>query len=436
MFAQNKIESLQLSLKSLELYEDKIDGIIGPNTIAAIKKLEALVHEQPSIEKPISGDSAEKPDVINTLTDGQGADIEDALIFTLKNEGGYSEHPDDKGGATNKGITIGTLSTYLGRKDVSKDEVKNLSYETIKMIYKRYYWDALNLDAVQDQSIATALFDIGIVCGTGTAIGFCQEILGLPQTRKMDTATLNKINSTTDEELIPPFAERTISYFDAIVAKKPSQAVFLKGWKNRANRLLSLIDKDDFEAIVPVSVDGIIGEGLQQLAKQAGVPQADIDKMIDWQTQNKPLSNPRYWVVFKIHEHSKNKRMHIFDRVANTVQSIHAVHGTGSDPNNDGLATEFSNIPESHQSSLGLYKTLGTYTMAKHGRALRLDGLEDTNNNALKRGIVFHGVPYAGDEYVKQNGRCGRSFGCPAVEYALVQDLIDKIKGGSLLLIS
>jgi hypothetical protein len=122
--------------------------------------------------------------------------------------------------------------------------------------------------------------------------------------------------------------------------------------------------------------------------------------------------------------------------VKKQVKSIHAVHGTGSDPNNDGIATDFSNTPDSHKSSLGLYKTLGTYIMAKHGRALRLEGLEASNNNALKRGIVFHGVPYAGDEYAKQHGRCGRSFGCPAVEYSVVQDLIDKLKGGSLLLIS
>jgi len=128
--------------------------------------------------------------------------------------------------------------------------------------------------------------------------------------------------------------------------------------------------------------------------------------------------------------------MHIFDRVEKKVQSIHAVHGVNSDPNHDGIATDFSNVPTSLKSSLGLYKTLGTYTMAKHGRALRLEGLEATNNNALKRGIVFHGVSYAGDDYVQKHGRCGRSHGCPAVEYSVVQNLIDKLKGGSLLLIS
>jgi hypothetical protein len=288
-----------------------------------------------------------------------------------------------------------------------------------------------------DQSIATALFDMGVLCGPGSAARLCQEVLSIDQTKKMDSNTLEAINSTTDENFIPLFASKNIERFENIVKKNSSQTVFLKGWKNRANRLLTLINNDDIETVITESVPGIpMGENLFELADHAGVPRADIQKMIDWQTQNNPKSNPRYWVVFKIREHSKNKRMHIFDRVNKKFDSIYAVHGRNSDPDNDGLATDFSNTPESLMSSLGLYKTLGTYIMAKHGRALRLEGIEASNNNALKRGIVFHGVSYAGEEYVQQNGRCGRSYGCPAVDDAIVQPLIDKLKGGSLLLIS
>ncbi len=436
MFPKHKIELLQLALTSLDLYKGKIDGIVGPKTLSGINKFEALASEPPAGEKPPSREPAENPDVVKNDIDGQGADIEEALAFTLKNEGGYTDHPLDKGGPTNKGITIGRLSDYLGRT-ATKDEVKNLDFEIIKLIYRKYYWDVLNLDHILDQSIATALFDMGVLCGTGTAARLCQDVLGISQTKKMDLKSLEAINATTDEDFIPKFSDRNIQRFNEIVTNNPSQSVFLKGWKNRAERLLSLINNDSIDLPMPESAAGKpIGEGLIALADRVKIPHEDIQRMIDWQIMNKPTSNPRYWVVFKIREHSKNKRMHIFDRVANDVQSIYAVHGTGSDPNNDGIATDFSNTPDSKMSSLGLYKTLGTYTMAKHGRALRLEGLESTNDNALKRGIVFHGVPYAGEEYVRKNGRCGRSFGCPAVEDAVVQDLIDKIKGGSLFLIS
>lgn len=435
MFPKRKIELLQLALTSLDFYAGKIDGIVGPLTLGAMKKVEALSTERPDIEKPTPQEPTEKPDAVDDTIDGQGADIDDALTFTLKNEGGYVDHPADKGGPTNKGITIKTLSRYLGRK-ASKDEVRKLDYETIKLIYKKYYWDALNLDHVVDQGVATALFDMGVLCGPGTAARLCQEVLGIAQTRKMDVGTLEAINSTTDQQFIPAFASRNIKRFEEIAAKQPSQRVFLRGWKNRANRLQSLVTHDDLEIIVPESVpETPIGDGLYSLADQVGVPHEDIRKMIDWQTQNHPTSNPRYWAVFKIKEHSKYRRMHIFDRIRKEVQSVHAVHGTGSDPNHDGWATEFSNTPNSHKSSLGLYRTLNVY-FGRNGRSLRLEGLEATNSNARKRAIVFHGVPYAGDEWVRQHGRCGRSFGCPAVEHAVAQNLIDELKGGSLLLIS
>lgn len=437
MFSKSKIESLQLALKSLELYNGDIDGIVGPVTLSATKKFEALMVEKPYMSKPLA--EAPIPDItkIDTIIDQPGSHIDEALTFTLKNEGGYINHPADQGGPTNKGIMLSELSEYLGRKDVTEDELKNIDVKTITAIYKKNYWDILNLDNILDQSIATALFDMSVLCGVGTTLKICQEILGISITKRMDTQTLDALNKLPNDKFIPLFASKHIELFKKIVAKNPSQNVFLKGWTNRANRLNSLIDDDSIDVSIPsLATGGTIGEGLYALADSAGIPPGDIKKMIDWQTQNNAASNPRYWVVFKIKEHSRTQRMHIFDRIGNSVQSVYAVHGTGSDPNNDGLATIFSNTPDSHQSSLGLYKTLSTYTMAKHGRALRLEGLEESNNNAYIRGIVFHGVPYADEEYVNKYGRCGRSYGCPAVAYDIVQSLIDKLKGGSLLLIS
>ncbi|WP_319951013.1 glycosyl hydrolase 108 family protein, partial [Klebsiella pneumoniae] len=88
-------------------------------------------------------------------------------IFTLKNEGGYTNHPADGGRSTNKGITLKEFSQYLGRNDVTEDDLKDISIEMINIIYKKNYWDVLNLGQVLDQSIATAIFDMGVLCGPG-----------------------------------------------------------------------------------------------------------------------------------------------------------------------------------------------------------------------------------------------------------------------------
>lgn len=107
-------------------------------------------------------------------------------------------------------------------------------------------------------------------------------------------------------------------------------------------------------------------------------------------------------------------------------------HGRNS---GDLYATRFSNRPESHQSSLGLYLTEGTYT-GKNGYSLRLNGLEKgVNDNALARAIVIHGAAYADPSVCRGGRRLGRSWGCPALPPALNRPIIDTIKGGSVLYI-
>ena len=105
-------------------------------------------------------------------------------------------------------------------------------------------------------------------------------------------------------------------------------------------------------------------------------------------------------------------------------------HGQGS---GDDLATKFSDEPDSHQSSLGLFLTEETYT-GKHGYSLRLQGLEDgVNSRARERAIVVHAAAYVSADTVSTLGRLGRSWGCPALGPNVATRVIDTIKGGSLI---
>lgn len=107
-------------------------------------------------------------------------------------------------------------------------------------------------------------------------------------------------------------------------------------------------------------------------------------------------------------------------------------HGQGT-----GLlhATEFSNKPNSQQSSLGFFKTAETYN-GKHGHSLRLDGLEHgLNHKARERAVVIHEADYVSEAFIRQNGYLGRSWGCPALPAEDYFKIIDEIKGGTLVLI-
>ena len=130
---------------------------------------------------------------------------------------------------------------------------------------------------------------------------------------------------------------------------------------------------------------------------------------------------------------SHQKRLYVIDiKTRKVLHYTYVAHGK-----NTGLVTadKFSNTHQSLQSSLGFYKTAETYH-GKHGYSLRLDGLESGfNSNARGRAVVMHGADYVSQDFVRRNGRLGRSWGCPAVSRAEAKPIINNIKGGNCLFI-
>jgi hypothetical protein len=91
--------------------------------------------------------------------------------------------------------------------------------------------------------------------------------------------------------------------------------------------------------------------------------------------------------------------------------AFRAAHGSGSDPDHDGFLDKFSDIPGSSASPEGAYLVAEPY-VGKHGKSLRLDGLDPTNANARDRAIVIHAADYAEPTFLQKWGKLGRSNGC------------------------
>ena len=105
-------------------------------------------------------------------------------------------------------------------------------------------------------------------------------------------------------------------------------------------------------------------------------------------------------------------RFHIVDVEAGRVdQSFLVAHGRGSDPRHVGRAMRFSNEIGSLASSEGAYR-VGDRYVGKHGRSIRLDGLDASNSNAEVRAIVIHSAPYVGPAVLQSQGKLGLSEGC------------------------
>lgn len=128
---------------------------------------------------------------------------------------------------------------------------------------------------------------------------------------------------------------------------------------------------------------------------------------------------------------SKEPRLWILDlRRKAVLYNTLVAHGQGT---GEEFAEKFSNIENSHQSSLGFYITAETY-MGNNGYSLRLHGMDiGFNHRAFERAIVIHGADYVTEDFIKKNNRLGRSWGCPALPPHLARPMIDRIKEGSVV---
>jgi hypothetical protein len=159
------------------------------------------------------------------------------------------------------------------------------------------------------------------------------------------------------------------------------------------------------------------------------VPSSLLDRALVYFDVNEDLlENPRWLTVIDFSQHSSQRRLYVVDMDSGSVERHVVAHGSGSDTNDDGHADAFSNVNNSHQSSLGYYLTGETYS-GKWGLSLRLDGLSETNDKARSRAIVMHGASYVVDGRSRQ----GRSWGCPAIPMAHRDALVGRLKEGSLL---
>ncbi len=165
------------------------------------------------------------------------------------------------------------------------------------------------------------------------------------------------------------------------------------------------------------------------LKDESGLSPDIKQQALDYFKQNySKIGNKNYLGIVDFAKHSSKSRFFILDIKNSSVQAFHVAHGSGSDPDNDGYATFFSNRNQSRASSVGFYLT-GSVYKGKYGRSLKLHGLSSTNSNAYERAVVLH--PSA---YVKEaNAKAGRSWGCLAVSFETVDSIIDKLKGGAII---
>lgn len=179
-----------------------------------------------------------------------------ALSFVFGNEGGYSNDPDDRGGATNLGITQSTLDRARCQIPDLPSSVRDLTRAQAEEVYRALYWKAAKAD-MMPYPLCTLHFDAAVNHGIGGAGKLLQRAInnyalkaGLDVRVEVDGAvgpkTLSALCQCLDLKgnvnlISEIYCNQREAYYKAIVENNPSQKVFWNGWMNRLERNRALI---------------------------------------------------------------------------------------------------------------------------------------------------------------------------------------------------
>ena len=165
------------------------------------------------------------------------ANVKEVAPVILKWEGGFVNDPQDLGGATNKGITMGTYEQYCRLKGYPKptiERLKNITPEQWMDVLKALYWDKWKADEIKNQSVANILVDWLWASGS-YGIKLPQKVLNVPIDGIVGSKTIAAINSRDPKELFDAIKAERIAFIDRICQSRPANIKFKKGWLNRIN---------------------------------------------------------------------------------------------------------------------------------------------------------------------------------------------------------
>jgi lysozyme family protein len=169
-------------------------------------------------------------------------EFEDALKFVLKWEGGFTNHPKDPGGATNKGITQKVYDVYKVSRKHPKMSVKHILDFEVKEIYETKYWDLVRAKWLK-APLGLVMFDTAVNFGPAGAIRRLQKALKVKITGTWTQEISDVIHECDAGKVALEICKLRKIWRNYRVKQNPSQKVFLKGWLNRDNDLINEVNK-------------------------------------------------------------------------------------------------------------------------------------------------------------------------------------------------
>lgn len=155
-----------------------------------------------------------------------------AVEAILGHEGGFSDDPADRGGATNFGLSS------VHHPDL---DVRALTRERAIEEYRRRYWERYRLDEIEDVDVATKVFDLCVWMGPGAAARYLQTaicaVVGGPVITVdgvIGSRTLAALREADPGAVVVALRALALEHIRRICERDPSQERFRRGWERRA----------------------------------------------------------------------------------------------------------------------------------------------------------------------------------------------------------
>ncbi len=161
------------------------------------------------------------------------ANFAKCLPMVLKHEGGFVNHPKDPGGATNKGVTIGTLKRLGidvdGDGDSDIVDLRNLRQSDLERVYRLFYWDAVRADHLPS-GMDYAVFDFAVNSGPARAAKHLQKVIGVEQDGDIGPQTLAAVAKADPQDVVNAICDSRLRFMRGLTKLWPT---FGKGWSRR-----------------------------------------------------------------------------------------------------------------------------------------------------------------------------------------------------------
>jgi lysozyme family protein len=169
-----------------------------------------------------------------------------SLTHILRREGGFVDHPADRGGPTNFGITAATLGDWRGLgRPASREEVKALTEREARKIYTQRYLTDTGFAQIPNAKLRDLLLDCAVHHGPRRAAVWLQEAVGVTADGKVGPRTVEAVTDYGRRDqgrrrrpLQAVILAKRLVFLGELITKDPKQAVFAKGWMVRVAEFL------------------------------------------------------------------------------------------------------------------------------------------------------------------------------------------------------